>query len=97
VEKGTVVDGEFVPMVKVKYEVAPDEAFMAFAGEKRAVGQDEAANLHELLDVLSLYCVESVVWWDHGDAATPVAPSNSPAVPSAKPVKVAEAKPVKMD
>src|SRR6185437_10789589 len=66
VEKGTVVDGEFVPGTTVKYEVSPDEAFMAFAGEKRPLGEDEATSLHELLNVLSVYCVESVVWWEHG-------------------------------
>jgi len=66
VEKGTVVDGEFVLGTTVKYEVSPDEAFMAFAGEQRALGDDEAESLHHLLNILSLYCVESVEWWEHG-------------------------------
>jgi len=73
VEKGTVVDGEFVAASKVKYEVSPDESFMALAGEKRSFGEEEGDALHHLLDVLSLYCVESTVWWDHG------APDTSPA------------------
>ena len=71
VEKGTVVDGEFVPGSRVQYEVSPDENFMAYAGEKRPVAEDEAASLHELLNLLSVYCVESVVWWDHGAAGNP--------------------------
>jgi hypothetical protein len=101
VEKGSVVDGAFVPSSKVKYEVSPDEAFMAFAGEKRALGEDEASSLHQLLNVLSLYCVESVVWWDRGSADNPAdpapglvtkpaqpPPSKTPAVPDGKVVKV---------
>jgi hypothetical protein len=65
VEKGTVVDGEFKPGTTVKYEVSPDDAYMAFAGEQRALGEDEAESLHHLLNILSLYCVESVAWWEH--------------------------------
>lgn len=86
VEKGTVQDGEFVPATTVKYEVSPDESFMAFAGEQRALGTDEAESLHHLLNVLSLYCVQSVVWWEHGEpdarptnpgvTTKPVAPDN---------------------
>jgi hypothetical protein len=79
VAKGIMVDGEFVPQKKVKYEVSPDEAFMALAEDKKSINVTEAAALHQLLDMLSMYCVESVVWWDKGapaystddDAATP--------------------------
>ncbi len=71
VEKGTVVDGEFVPVSKVKYEVSPDQAFMAFEGEKRSLGEEEAASLDQLLNVLSVYCAESVVWWEHGAPGAP--------------------------
>lgn len=104
VEKGSVVDGEFVPVKVVKYEVAPDEAFMAFAGEKRSVTEEEAADLHHLLDVLSLYCVESVVWWDHGDTTEPTsAPGvvtkpeqkTKPVPANSKTVKVGALMPVK--
>jgi hypothetical protein len=102
VEKGTVVDGEFVPGTKVKYEVSPDEAFMAFAGEKRALGEDEAASLHQLLNVLSVYCVESVVWWEHGepDGTTQPAPGMVTKPDKPAPSKIAPApaeKPVKVD
>jgi hypothetical protein len=70
VEKGSIVDGEFITKTKVKYEVSPDEAFMENAGKKRTFGDDEAAALQHLLGVLSLYCVESVVWWDQGETTT---------------------------
>lgn len=75
VEKGTVVDGEFVTKDKVQYEVSPDENFMAYAGEKRPVSEEEASSLHELLNLLSVYCVESVVWWDRGVPGTHTAPT----------------------
>ena len=78
VEKGTIVDGEFVPGTKDKYEVSPDESFMAFAGEQRSFGEEEGDALRHLLDVLSLYCVESTVWWDHG--APDASPSSAPGV-----------------
>jgi hypothetical protein len=91
VEKGSVVDGEFVPAKIVKYEVSPDDAFMAYAGEKRSVAEEEAADLHHLLDVLSLYCVESVVWWDHDTNAEPAGPS-APGVLT-KPEKPTQTKP----
>jgi hypothetical protein len=39
---------------------------MQFANEKRGFTEQEAANLHRLLDTLSLYCAESVIWWDEG-------------------------------
>jgi hypothetical protein len=66
VSTGNMVDGKFVSTSEAKYEVSPDEASMAFQQEKRPVDNEEAKNLHDLLNVLSLYCVESVVWWDQG-------------------------------
>jgi hypothetical protein len=106
VGKGTVVDGEFVTSSQVKYEVSPDEFFMTVAGEKRAVREDEAVALHQLLDTLSLYCVGNVVRWDKGDKNEPDSPvtqspgvvtkpekpaqPKSPAAPDGKPVKVGD-------
>ena len=104
VETGNLVAGAFVPSTSVKYQVSPDDAYMALGDEKRSFGEEEAANLHLLLGVLSRYCVESVVWWDLGDAA-PTAPTPGPATkpeqpaqpkptiaPIGKPVKVAQPK-----
>src|SRR6266852_9882434 len=67
VQKGTEVKGEFQPASAEHYEIAPDVAIMRVAGEKRGLEQDEAALLHRLLDTISIYCAESVVWWDHGE------------------------------
>ena len=39
---------------------------MIVEDEERGFDGDEAVSLHHLLDVLSLYCAESVVWWDEG-------------------------------
>ena len=80
VQKGTVEKGEFVPSGTDRYEVTPDNATMTVAEEKRGVEHDEAALLHRLLDTLSIYCAQSVVWWDHGEGTPP-----SPATPSLKP------------
>ena len=77
VEKGTLVDGAFVRSSGVKYEVSPDDAMMILGDEKRSFGAEEASNLHLLLNVLSRYCVDSVVWWDQGPGG-PASPQQSP-------------------
>lgn len=71
VQTGTEVNGEFVAKDSTRYEVSPDEASMALKNEKRGFTQEEAASLHHLLDVLSLYCAESTEWWEQG-GGTPV-------------------------
>jgi hypothetical protein len=66
VEKGHMKGTEFVANSSDRYEISPDEAMMQFSNEKRGFTEQEAVNLHRLLDTLSLYCAESVVWWDEG-------------------------------
>jgi hypothetical protein len=66
VQTGSYVDGRFVPANSGKYEISPDDAVMAFSEERRAFTGEEAAALRRLLDTLSLYCAESVLWWDQG-------------------------------
>ena len=98
VQKGAMVNGEFVPASEQKYEISPDKAAMMVAEEERGFDSDEAVSLHHLLDVLSLYCAESVVWWDEGQGtptATPKEPTNRQEKPKAdksdpKPVKVGQ-------
>lgn len=99
VQKGGMVDGKFVPTSEQRYEIAPDEATMAVAEEARGFDGDEATSLHHLLDVLSLYCAESVVWWDEGqgkpiDRLPGAQPSSKPK-PDAKPDSKSD-KPVKV-
>jgi hypothetical protein len=60
-------NGEFVAKTTERYEIIPDKALMAVREEKRGFTEQEAASLHKLLDTLSLYCVESVVWWERGE------------------------------
>jgi hypothetical protein len=68
IQKGTEgKEGEFQVKSTERYEIAPDEAVMLFAEEKRGFTKDEARALHRLLDTLSQYCAESVVWWDKGE------------------------------
>jgi hypothetical protein len=79
VQKGIEVDGKFVPKSTDRYEVSPSEASMALKEEKRGIADDEASSLHDLLGVLSLYCVESTVWWENGGDATDVQDMAAPA------------------
>jgi hypothetical protein len=75
VQTGTMVNGAFVAASEQKYVITPNDAVMAVAQEKRGFDNDEAAALHHLLDVLSVYCAESVVWWDEGQG-TPIPPGS---------------------
>jgi hypothetical protein len=92
-----MVEGEFVAASEQKYEISPDRAVMMAQEEERGFDGDEAVSLHHLLDVLSLYCAESVVWWDEGQGtpATSKQPTNRQEKPKAdksdpKPVKVGQ-------
>jgi hypothetical protein len=97
VETGTKTNGDFVASGTARYEVSPDEARMKFADETRGFTAEEAASLHHLLDVLSVYCAESTVWWDQGkgvpidnqNQTTPASP------PDGKPVRVDQPQPKK--
>ena len=88
VQKGHERNGEFVATSTDKYEISPDDAVMAAANERRGFTKEEAASLHKLLDTLSMYCAESVVWWDQGQGV-PVdgAPGKSHKVEEKDPFK----------
>ncbi len=102
VQRGVEVDGKFVVKTTDRFEVSPSDASIALKEEKRNIAADEASSLHDLLSVLSLYCVESTVWWEKGgdDAAQPAAvpPAGTPpatakpgkADPDAKPASTGE-------
>lgn len=66
VQRGVEENGQFVAKSSDRYEISPDDAVMKFSNEERGFTKEEAASLHKLLDTLSLYCAESVVWWDQG-------------------------------
>lgn len=67
VQHGAEQNGKFVPTGSDRYEISPDDAVMSFANEKRGFTAEEASSLHKLLDTLSVYCAESVIWWDQGE------------------------------
>jgi hypothetical protein len=66
---------------------------MAVGEEAREFDGDEATALHHLLDVLSVYCAESVVWWDEGQGTPVKAPAAKPDTKGDKPVKVGQPDP----
>jgi hypothetical protein len=66
VEKGTLDGDEFQVARSERYEISPGEAVMEFENEKRGFSEGEAVSLGRLLDILSLYCAESVDWWEQG-------------------------------
>jgi hypothetical protein len=100
VQKGTEVDGEFVPLASKRYEVSPEEAYMASKDEKRGLGEEEAGSVTDMVNLLSLYCAESTDWWEQGSpaASETAAPKSqqkgaepkTPASPGEKPTHVGE-------
>jgi hypothetical protein len=100
VQAGTVVDGAFVPLASKRYEVSPEDAYMASKDEKRGLGEEEAGSLTDLVNLLSLYCAQSTDWWEQGSPAaeeTAVPKSEqkgaepkTPVSPSEKPTHVGE-------
>jgi hypothetical protein len=66
VQNGVVNNGEFKQTSVDRYEISPDLAEMAYEQERRGFSSREAAALQQLLNTLSVYCAESVVWWDQG-------------------------------
>jgi len=97
VQKGDRVDGKFVSSSEEQFEISPDQAMMQLSGEKRLFDDHEAVQLRRLLDTLSVYCAESVAWWEQGEG-TPVdekeprqktdKPSQPSKPPENKPTKV---------
>jgi hypothetical protein len=77
VQNGTVTNGELKQTWVDRYEISPDMAEMAFDQERRGFSSREAAALQQLLNTLSVYCAESVVWWDQGKGEK-VGPDGSP-------------------
>jgi hypothetical protein len=102
VQSGNLVNGKFVAVSEQEYSVSPDEAVMSVSEEQRGFAEEEANSLQHLLDVLTVYCAESVVWWDQGEG-TPVDGAPAPTKPTephekspgSRPVKVKDKSPVK--
>jgi hypothetical protein len=99
VQAGTVVEGAFVPLASKRYEVSPEEAYIASKDEKRGLGEEEAGSVTDLVNLLSLYCVQSTDRWEQGSPADETAMPKSeqkgvePATPpssSDKPTHVGE-------
>lgn len=85
VQKGAEVNGEFVASSSDKYEVSPEEAFMASKDEKRGLGAEEAGSVVDLVNLLSLYCAQSTDWWEDGSAAQETAaPSQDSKAPDTR-------------
>jgi hypothetical protein len=89
VQKGSMVEGEFVPASQDRYEISPDEAAMSVADARRAIDPQEAGDLRELLDTLSIYCVQSSIQWDHPGAREQQEKKSDPKPTTRKAVRIA--------
>ena len=71
VQGGVEGTGGFAPSSEEHYEIAPNEAIMTSAGQKREFTNQEAKWLGDLLHALSTYCVASTIWWYRGENPPP--------------------------
>jgi hypothetical protein len=67
VQNGKVANGQFEGESTDRYEISPNDGVMAFGGQRRGFSPQEAIAVQKLLDTLSIYCAESVIWWDRGE------------------------------
>ena len=67
VQSGRMANGRFESRSSDRHEITPNDAVMMFDEQRRGFSHQEAVALQKLLDTLSLYCAESVIWWDHGE------------------------------
>jgi len=94
VEDGTSKDGKFTAASETRYEISPKDRAMSVQGQKRAFTQDEAEWLQHVLNVITMYCAESVVWWLDGDKPDQGSPNKTspqdkaPEQPASKPTRV---------
>lgn len=58
--------GRFTAVKKETYNINMAEATMMFNGDTRRFSQQEAKNVHMLMDLVAKYAIESTVWWDQG-------------------------------
>jgi len=66
VQDGQEQNGEFAGSSEERYEISPKEAVMAVEGQQRTFTDTEVTRLWSLLHSLTLYCVESTMWWETG-------------------------------
>jgi len=55
------------PTARDTYSMSIDEAKMKFKGEGRGFDPTEAKHVRVLMDMISMYAVESTVWWESGE------------------------------
>ena len=65
VSRGEMRDGKFVASGKSDaYEIAFHEAEMTHSGVTRKFSEEEAANVHKVMQAVSRYTAESVDWFE---------------------------------
>jgi hypothetical protein len=83
------------PATKDTYSMSIDAAQMKFKGEGRGFDPEEARHVRMIMDMISMYAVESTVWWDSGkgdkiegpaEGARPSPEATKPAPDAAKPI-----------
>jgi hypothetical protein len=66
VQDGQEQNSEFAGSSEERYEISPKEAVMAAEGQQRKFTDTDVTRLWSLLRLLTLYCVESTMWWETG-------------------------------
>ena len=90
VQTGTEGKDGFVASSEEHYEISPTDAVMTGQGEERRFTAEEGSWLKNLLHVLTVYCVESTIWWYRGESAPTPDPKSAPSQsdpPKGKPIQ----------
>jgi ATP-dependent Zn protease len=96
VEDGTSKNGQFTASSEQRYEISPKDKAMTVQGEKRGFGDDEAVWLQHVLNIITMYCAESVVWWLDGQGEKPGEGSPNKTSPPDKAPEQQNSKPTKI-
>jgi hypothetical protein len=66
VSKGKKDGAAFKTVTTDHYEIDMDDAIMSVSGERRRFSEEEAANVHMLMNLIAKYAIDSTVWWNDG-------------------------------
>lgn len=67
VSAGTRSAGQYIRTGEKAYTIDMDSAVMKFDGESRGFEAAEAERVHQIMNLIAEYAIESTIWWDRGE------------------------------
>jgi hypothetical protein len=66
VSVGTTTTGQYARTDEKKYTIDMDSAVMKLDGESRGFDAAESERVHQIMNAIAEYAIESTIWWDRG-------------------------------